>query len=63
MKIERAMELFNQIIDYVCVAENSHEAIKQLLAMGFTSDELIEDFGWSLTDVREVENELEYTEE
>ena len=59
MTHERAMELLNEIINWVCIAESNSEAIRQLLSMGFSADELIEDFGYSLTDVREAENESE----
>lgn len=57
MTYERAMALLNEIINWVCIAESSKEAIRQLLSMGFSADELIDDFGWSLTDVQEVEAE------
>ena len=58
MRIERAMEILNQITDFVCIGENSHGAIEQLLNMGFTAQELVDEFGWSLTDVQEVEEGL-----
>lgn len=58
MSNDRAIELLNAVIDHVSVANNSHETIKTLLKMGFTPTELVETFNWSLTDVREVEEEI-----
>lgn len=59
MTKERAMELLNAVIDHFSVAEKNSVVIKQLFRIGFTGDELVEDFGYSLTDVREVEEEIE----
>jgi predicted metallopeptidase len=63
MTKERAMELLNNVIDYMSIAERNEVVIENLLHIGFTSDELVEDFGYSLTDVREVEKEMENDEE
>lgn len=59
MTKERAMELLDEVINYFSIAERNSDVIKTLLYIGFTGDELVEDFGYSLTDVREVEEELE----
>lgn len=63
MTKERAMELLNSVIDDLSVAERNDNVIRKLFHIGFTGDELVEDFGYSLTDVREVEEELEAEEE
>lgn len=55
MTNERAKELLNEVIDYISVANNSNDTIKILFNCGFTPDELIDEFGWSLSDVREAE--------
>lgn len=62
MTKERAIELLNAVIDHMSVAERNDEVIRELFNIGFTGDELVEDFGYSLTDVREVEEELENEE-
>ena len=59
MTKKRAMELLNAMIDYMHIAENCNTVIKELLKIGFTADELIDEFGYSLTDVQEAEAEME----
>ena len=63
MTKERAMELLNAVIDNLSVAERNSDVIRELFHIGFTGDELVEDFGYSLTDVREVEEDLESEED
>lgn len=55
MKNTRAMELLNEVINYVSIARDTKEQIEELVNMGFTTKELVEDFGYSLTDVEECE--------
>lgn len=55
MTNERSMELLNAVMNYISVAETCKETIHKLFSIGFTADELIQDFNWSLTDVREAE--------
>lgn len=55
MEKERAIVLLNSVIDYFSVSEKNSEVIEKLLHIGFTGDELIEDFEYSLTDVRAAE--------
>lgn len=62
MNIERAMELLNAVVDDMFVAEKCSTVIEKLMDLGFTADELVEDFGFSLTDVREVEEDMEEDE-
>lgn len=62
MSEERAKELLNSIIDYVYVGNNTQGTIKELLEMGFEPDELIEDFNFSPSDIKEyqMDNQDEY---
>lgn len=62
MTLERAMELINGLIDREIELREVKETIYNLLVIGFTADELIEDFNFSLTDVREVEEEMKEDE-
>lgn len=62
MSEERAKELLNSIVDYVYVGNNTQGTIKELLEMGFEPDELIEDFNFSPSDIKEyqMDNQDEY---
>lgn len=62
MSEERAKELLNSIVDYVYVGNNTQGAIKELLEMGFEPDELIEDFNFSPSNIKEyqMDNQDEY---
>lgn len=59
----RAMELLNAMIDHLSVAERNDEVIKKLLHIGFTEDELINEFNFCEDDVKEVATEMEEDEE
>lgn len=59
MTLERAKELLNQIIDSISIGNTCSETIKQLLFLGFTGEELYNDFGFSLHDVADAEEEYE----
>ena len=54
MKLNRAKELLNVMIDHLSVAERNDEVIKKLLHIGFTEDELINEFNFCEDDVKEV---------
>jgi hypothetical protein len=58
MSEERALELLNNIINQLSVAENSRTVIKYLLHIGMTTQELIDVFGYSKTDVEECDYEM-----
>ena len=62
MTNERAMELLNAVIDYISIAERNDDVIRTLFNIGFTGCELVEDFGYCLIDVREIEAEMESEE-
>lgn len=51
MTKERTMELLNQIVEHVCVAENTNNSISNLLAMGFTPEELVKEFNFNQIDM------------
>lgn len=58
----RMKELLNQLIDHVAVASNTSETVSELLQIGFTSEELVNEFGFSQSDVDDVcdeESEVE----
>lgn len=63
MKLSRAKELLNAMIDHLSVAERNDEVIKKLLHIGFTEDELINEFNFCEDDVKEVATEMEEDEE
>ena len=59
MTYERSMELLSEVVDYVSIANDTAETIEELLKMGFTSEELINDFSFSKEDVDDVLNDKE----
>lgn len=63
MRKERAMELLNQVVEHVCVAENTNNSISTLLSMGFEPKELVDEFHFSQSDMddylEENDNDLE----
>lgn len=63
MTYKRSMELLSEIVDYVSIANDTAETIEELLNMGFTSEELINDFSFSKEDVDDVLDDKEYEEE
>lgn len=59
MEKDRAIELLNAVINHMFVAENSFNVISELLSIGFTRDELVNDFGLCESDVDDVLEERE----
>lgn len=51
MTLERAKELLNNVINHISVANNCHETIRQLIDLGFTGQELCEEFSFNLMDI------------
>lgn len=51
LSADRCMDLLDSIIRYVSSTRNTHEAVHELMLMGFTVDELINNFGFSEDDV------------
>lgn len=54
MTKERAMELLDGIVGFVTCANSTSSSIEELLKYGFTVEELVTDFGFSISDVQEV---------
>lgn len=61
MQLPRALELINAIIDHMINDEGGHSrrVIETLLNIGFTAEELIEDFCFPSGDVNDVIEESE----
>lgn len=63
MTQERMKELMNNLIDYQLEGDKKSEVIETLFGLGFTGDELVENFNFSITDVREVATKTGIAEE
>ena len=63
MSLDRAMELINAMIDNLSVAERNNDIIQKLLNIGFTEEELINEFNFCEDDVKEVIKDMEEDEE
>lgn len=59
MTKERCMELLNQVIDHVSAAHNTTQQIHKLLLIGFTADELINEFNFDADDVNNALSEFD----
>lgn len=57
MTKERMEELLNSTVDYVCCGERLDEACLRLIQIGFTKDELVNEFGFNHEDVNRAEKE------
>lgn len=59
MELPRAVELLNALIDHMInsVGKQSRQVIASLLSVGFTAEELTEDFCFSAGDVESVMEE------
>lgn len=56
MELERAKELVNILIEDMLVGEKISNVIEKLLELGFTAEELINEFSFSEEDVNLVAN-------
>jgi hypothetical protein len=56
---ERCMELINSYINNLSVAESNITVIKHLLYLGFTKDELVNDFNFNESDVQDAFEEMD----
>lgn len=63
MTSERMKELLNRVIDNISAGEKCHETIKKLLFLGFTDKELITEFQFSESDVRDALAEMDEYED
>ena len=56
MELERAKELVNILIEDMLVGEKISNVIEKLLELGFTAEELVNEFSFSEEDVNLVAN-------
>lgn len=59
MSLERAKELLNNVIDHISVANSCHETIRQLIDLGFTGQELCDEFSFNPLDVADAEDDVD----
>lgn len=57
LSIERSIELINNMINHLLVAEKLSTVIRELLFVGFTKEELINEFNFNEIDIEEAEEE------
>lgn len=57
MTYDRAMELLEAVAEYALVGNSIQEAISELISIGFTKDELVNDFYFSADDVYSVDDD------
>ena len=57
-KEEHYHELLNSIIDHVSNCESNSTTIKTLLYWGFTVEDLVQDFNFSESDVKDCKEEM-----
>ena len=58
-KEEHYKELLNSIIDHVSNCENNSTTIKTLLYWGFTVEDLVQNFNFSESDVKDCEEDID----
>ena len=63
MDLKRAKELLKAMIDDLHIAERNDTVIEKLLNIGFTKEELINEFDYCEDDVEDVLLEMIETEE
>lgn len=63
MTYKRCKELLSAMIDHLSVAERNNVVIQKLLGIGFTDEELINEFNFCREDVNDVIKEMEKDEE
>lgn len=56
---DRAMNLLREVVEHSCTARKSFEAVEELVRIGFTDDELINDFNFCKDDVKTFMKEHE----
>ena len=61
--LDRAKELLSRVVDHESVGRNCQDTIKHLLWLGFTGEELHSEFGFSLHDVADAEEDMDAYEE
>ena len=56
---DRAKEFLNMVIGHVSVGNNCHETLKELPKIGFTGEELFNEFSFNLLDVADAEDDVD----
>lgn len=59
LKEEHYHDLLNQIIDHVSNCENNSTTIKTLLYWGFTIEDLVQDFNFNETEVKDCSEDMD----
>ena len=57
MKTERAMEILDNVVNFVSIGNDTGDTINELLKYGFEAEELVNDFNFSKIDVEDVTGE------
>lgn len=60
MDLDRAKELLNALIEKALVGDSIYSVIQDLLHVGFTEDELVNEFGFDDDDVKDAAKDMEY---
>lgn len=65
MTYDRQKEMLNRMIDYEAVKRNCKELVQHLLWLGFTDEELFNDFGFyfNLHDIEDAKKDMNEYEE
>lgn len=63
MTPERQKEMLDRIVESITVARTTKESIQKLLYLGFTSDEIENDFNFSHNDVIDAEESMDEYDE
>ena len=63
MSLSRAKELLDRVVEHETVGRNCKDAIKHILWLGFTKEELIREFNFNLRDVADAEEDMDEYEE
>lgn len=59
MTDERCREILSQVINHVTSCRNEEESARELLLLGFTKEELVEEYGFDEDEVAEAAKEFE----
>ena len=59
MELQRCKDLLNAVIDHVSCCRNTSGTLHELLLIGFTKEELVEEFNFSVDDVDDALAEME----
>ena len=63
MTCERQKELLDSIIDHISAANDTQETLHKLLFLGFTAEELHNDFEFGIDDIKDAEESMDEYED